>query len=137
VFSRTGAKPGSDTFETILGKGVEIKGAVKSKGSIRIDGAAEGSISSEGGIVVGQAAVLTADLMAQNVTIAGQVSGNIKCLHRLELLPTARLKGDIVAGSLVISEGAVFSGSSQMAEPPEEKHPVKSEIRELRLARKS
>ena len=69
---------------------------------------------------MGQAAVLTADLMAQNVTIAGQVSGNIKCLHRLELLPTARLKGDIVAGSLVISEGAVFSGSSQMAEPPEE-----------------
>ncbi|QUL97855.1 MAG: polymer-forming cytoskeletal protein [Candidatus Fermentithermobacillus carboniphilus] len=111
----TASKPG--TFESVLGKGIEIKGTVKSKGSIRIDGITEGTIHSDSDVMIGETAVVNSDISAQNVIIAGKVSGNITCSGRVELLSTARLKGDIVTGTLVISEGAVFSGSSQMADP--------------------
>jgi len=122
------ARPG--TFESVLGKGIELKGNLKSKGSIRVDGSAEGSIISEADIMIGENAVINASLQGQNITIAGQVEGNVTCSGRLELLPAARLKGDIAAAALVISEGAVFTGTSQMAEPqPRAVSPTKQKDR--------
>jgi cytoskeletal protein CcmA (bactofilin family) len=117
VFAKTETplKPG--TFESLLGKGIEIKGTVRSKGSLRIEGSAEGNVECEGDVTVGETAVLNADVTAQNVTIGGTLSGTVTCSGRLELLPTARVKGDIKVGTLVVSEGAVLSGTTQMGDP--------------------
>ncbi|HHX28747.1 MAG: bactofilin family protein [Bacillota bacterium] len=112
--TETPLKPG--TFESLLGKGIEIKGTVRSKGSLRIEGSAEGNVECEGDVTVGETAVLNADVTAQNVTIGGTLSGTVTCSGRLELLPTARVKGDIKVGTLVVSEGAIFSGTTQMGE---------------------
>lgn len=112
--TETPLKPG--TFESLLGKGIEIKGTVRSKGSLRIEGSAEGNVECEGDVTVGETAVLNADVTAQNVTIGGALSGTVTCSGRLELLPTARVKGDIKVGTLVVSEGAIFSGTTQMGE---------------------
>lgn len=113
--TETPIKPG--TFESLLGKGIEIKGTVRSKGSLRIEGSAEGNVECEGDVTVGETAVLNADVTAQNVTIGGTLSGTVTCSGRLELLPTARVKGDIKVGTLVVSEGAVFSGTTLMGDP--------------------
>jgi cytoskeletal protein CcmA (bactofilin family) len=112
--TETPLKPG--TFESLLGKGIEIKGTVRSKGSLRIEGSAEGNVECEGDVTVGETAVLNADVTAQNVTIGGTLSGTVTCSGRLELLPTARVKGDIKVGTLVVSEGAIFSGTTQMGD---------------------
>lgn len=114
--TETSLKPG--TFESLLGKGIEIKGTVRSKGSLRIEGAAEGNVECEGDVTVGESAVLNADVTAQNVTIGGTLSGTVTCSGRLELLPMARVKGDIKVGTLVVSEGAIFSGTTQMGDIP-------------------
>ncbi|MGI6663434.1 MAG: bactofilin family protein [Bacillota bacterium] len=114
--TETPLKPG--TFESLLGKGIEIKGTVRSKGSLRIEGSAEGNVECEGDVTVGETAVLNADVTAQNVTIGGTLSGTVTCSGRLELLPTARVKGDIKVGTLVVSEGAIFSGTTQMGDQP-------------------
>ena len=50
--TETSLKPG--TFESLLGKGIEIKGTVRSKGSLRIEGAAEGNVECEGDVTVGE-----------------------------------------------------------------------------------
>lgn len=121
MFAKTEAPQKPGTFESLLGKGIEIKGTVRSKGSLRIEGAAEGNVECEGDITIGETAVMNCDLTAQNVTIGGTLSGTVKCYGRLELLPTARVKGDIVVNTLVVSEGAVFSGTTQMGEAAKEK----------------
>ncbi len=105
-------KPG--TFESVFGKGVEIEGTIKAKDSLRIDGKIKGKINCGADIMIGEGAVLEADIEAENVTIAGDVTGNVKCKSRLELLASSSLKGDAFTGSLVISEGAVFLGASNM-----------------------
>lgn len=117
MFAKTEAPIKAGTFESLLGKGIEIKGTVRSKGSLRIEGSAEGNVECEGDVTVGETAVLNADVTAQNVTIGGTLSGTVTCSGRLELLPTARVKGDIKVGTLVVSEGAVFSGTTQMGDP--------------------
>lgn len=121
MFAKTEAVAKPGTFESLLGKGIEIKGTVRSKGSLRIEGAAEGHVECEGDITIGETATLNADIIAQNVTIGGMVSGTVKCYGRLELLPTARVKGDIVVNTLVVSEGAVFSGTTEMGEAAKDK----------------
>jgi cytoskeletal protein CcmA (bactofilin family) len=121
VFAKTEAPAKPGTFESLLGKGIEIKGTVRSKGSLRIEGAAEGNVECEGDITIGETAMINADVSAQNVTIGGTVSGTVRCYGRLELLPTARVKGDIIVNTLVVSEGAVFSGTTQMGEAAKDK----------------
>ena len=117
--TETSAKPG--TFESLLGKGIEIKGTVRSKGSLRIEGTAEGNVECDGDITIGETAMINADVTAQNVTIGGTLSGTVRCYGRLELLPSARIKGDIIVNTLVVSEGAIFSGTTQMGEAAKDK----------------
>ena len=54
-------------------------------------------------------------LTAAQVTVAGQVDGQIYCEGRVEIRPTGRVTGEINAGALIIQEGAYFDGNSKMA----------------------
>jgi cytoskeletal protein CcmA (bactofilin family) len=116
MFTKNDPSPRPGSFETLLGKSIEIKGTVKSKGSLRIEGAVEGSIETLGDVTVSEGAVLNASLKAQSATVAGIVNGNVTCSGRLELYPSARVKGDVIASMLAISEGAVFEGHAQVQE---------------------
>lgn len=107
-------KPG--VFDSIIGKTVEIEGTVKSSGSIRIEGRMKGTLISEGDVLIGEGALVEANVSAGAVTVSGTLHGNVSCKGRLELLPTARLYGDVSVGTLVISEGAVFVGKTEMSE---------------------
>lgn len=97
-------------IETIIGKNTSIKGTISSKGTIRIDGQFEGDINTTGNLMVGDNAKITAQLKALNATIAGRINGNIDISEKLELLSNAQIYGDIKAGILMISEGAIFRG---------------------------
>jgi cytoskeletal protein CcmA (bactofilin family) len=46
----------------------------------------------------------------------GVVQGNVVADERVELGPGARLDGDITCSSLVVAEGAVFRGRSNMGQ---------------------
>ncbi|HHY34758.1 MAG TPA: polymer-forming cytoskeletal protein [Firmicutes bacterium] len=106
------AKPGQ--IESILGKGLQVKGTIYSKGTLRIDGTCEGTIESEADVIVGESAALNSDIKARNVTVGGTVTGNIAVSGRLEILQTGRVKGDVHVGTIVISEGGLFQGNCTM-----------------------
>jgi cytoskeletal protein CcmA (bactofilin family) len=109
--------------DTIVGKDTEFKGTLNSSGLIRIDGKVDGEISHQGDVVIGETGHVTATIRARNVTVAGTVNGNIEATGRLELLASARVLGDLTVTALVISEGAMFKGTSEMKAA--EKSPVK------------
>lgn len=114
----------SEEVETIVGKDTQFTGSIHAKGSVRIDGALEGEIVSSATTIVGQAGNVSAQITAVNATIAGTVHGNVDIAERLELLPTAKLYGDIKVGALIIGEGAVFKGACEMtrgSEPSKKK----------------
>ncbi len=124
MFGRMDSGPKSGSFESLVGKGMEITGTVKSKGSLRIEGSVEGDIACLGDVAVGDGAVVNADVTANNVTVGGTVKGNILCSGRLELLPAARVVGDVTSSMLVVAEGAVLAGKACVADPAKRKPPV-------------
>lgn len=101
-------------IETIIGKDTLMKGSISGKGAIRIDGQFEGDLNTTGNIVIGENAKITAQCNASNASIAGTVYGNIDITEKLELLASAQIFGDIKAGILSISEGAIFKGACEM-----------------------
>ncbi|UWG95775.1 polymer-forming cytoskeletal protein [Dehalobacter sp. DCM] len=106
----------SSTNITYLAEDCDLKGSLISDGNVRIDGRIEGTVIVAGDLIIGQSAVLKANIQANTVTLAGEVHGNVTITDLLELSPTARLFGDIKTKQLKIDQGAVFIGSSSFSE---------------------
>ncbi len=100
--------------DTIIGKDTELNGNVNGKGILRVDGRLVGELNQNGDVFVGETGIIDANIKARHITIAGTVNGDIEGTGLLELLPTARLFGDIKVQNLSIGDGAVFKGSCEM-----------------------
>ncbi|MBH0195953.1 MAG: polymer-forming cytoskeletal protein, partial [Nitrospira sp.] len=61
----TGGRPvPADTVIAFIGKGVAFKGVITYSGTVRIDGTLDGEIYTDGGLIVGPEAVITAKVTA-------------------------------------------------------------------------
>jgi cytoskeletal protein CcmA (bactofilin family) len=105
-----------DKIDTVIGRETEIKGTVNANGIIRIDGKIEGHLVNQGDVVVGEGAFILADVKARHVTVAGEIKGNVTAEGKLEILSTGKVHGNIQVQNLVIGEGAVFKGKSEMSD---------------------
>jgi cytoskeletal protein CcmA (bactofilin family) len=101
--------------ESLIGEHTSFEGTLKTEGSVRLLGTIQGEIESKSTIIVEEKARVTARLTAQQVTVAGQLDGQIFCEGRVEIRPTGRVTGEINAGALIVQEGAYFDGNSKMA----------------------
>jgi len=103
-----------DAAPTILTSGCQFSGKLYCRGATRIGGKVEGQIISEGLLIVEEDAVINAEIKADEVIIQGQVLGKLTATVRVELTTTSRFEGDIATPSLIVREGAQFSGRSTM-----------------------
>lgn len=109
-----------DKLETVIGPNTNFSGKLLCDGSVRIDGICEeGVIESVGNIVVGPQAKVAADLIAENVSVSGAVTGNITVTGRLEILSTGKMWGDANVGSFLLDEEGFFRGNLIMKDEPE------------------
>lgn len=99
---------------TYIASDCEFSGTLTLKGSARIDGQIEGTISLAGDLIVGPSAVIKATVQANTISISGEVRGDILAREGLELCSTARLFGNIYTQQLKIDQGAQFIGSSRL-----------------------
>lgn len=96
--------------ETTLGEGVTFRGELSFERLLRIDGAFEGTLLSQGKVIVGPKGKVKANLNLREAVIEGEVEGNITVQERLDLRGEACVKGDIRAKSLCVDEGVILSG---------------------------
>ncbi len=105
-------KSGISTFQ---GSDASIEGNVEFEGTIRLDGGVRGKISSANGtVVIGEKAVINADISVDVAIIMGEVNGFVDAKERIELYPPGRILGDIRAPVVCIQAGAVFQGNCNM-----------------------
>jgi cytoskeletal protein CcmA (bactofilin family) len=103
------------TTKNILSSEVDIKGTIKFRNNLTLDGKIEGEITSDDGILtIGESAELRGEIKTKSVTVLGKVNGNITVDERCELRGRASLFGDLKAARLVIEEGATFVGKSEV-----------------------
>lgn len=102
--------------DTMIGENTTVKGNMESDSSIRVTGRVDGDIKAAADVMILQSAVIKGNIWAENLTIAGTVTGNLYVKNTLHLEATARVKGDMELHSLVTDEGAVFEGNCKMAD---------------------
>lgn len=109
-----------DKIETVIGPNTNFRGRLVCDGSVRIDGVCEeGVIETLGNIVIGPQAKVAADLIAENVSVSGAVTGSIRASGRLEILSTGKVWGNVDVGSFLLDEDGYFRGNLAMKDEPE------------------
>jgi len=104
-----------DTISTFIGPDVSVEGEIEFQGSIRLDGRIKGRISTDSGtVIVGERAVVSADLLVDAAIVMGEVNGTIDAREKIEVYPPGRIFGDIKAPSISIDSGVVFNGTCLM-----------------------
>ncbi|MCH8125309.1 polymer-forming cytoskeletal protein [candidate division KSB1 bacterium] len=101
-------------LNTLIGKGTIIEGNMTVQHSLRIDGKLVGNLKSSDSIILGKEGVIHGEIEVKNAVIGGTVKGKISATGKVTLESTAVLVGKLNAVRLVIAEGAVFDGHSQM-----------------------
>ena len=95
----------------MLGPQVALEGTLVFAGTLYMNGHVKGTIESrEGTIVVGESAVVHADVIVRNATINGEIKGTVRATERIELHPPARVYGDLNAPDVLIDAGVIFDG---------------------------
>ena len=99
---------------TLLGRGATFEGKLTFEGTVRVDGRFKGEVFSDDVLVIGEGALVEAEIDVGEVIIQGTVVGNIKAKRSIEIHAPGRVKGDLHTPSLVIDKGVIFEGRSFM-----------------------
>ncbi len=105
------------TDEKILDVNASMQGTLRFDDpvNLRISGKFEGTLDTKGKLMIGKKADISADITGESISIAGNVTGNIRAFNILKLESTAKLTGDIETAQISIEEGAVLNGSVRMS----------------------
>jgi cytoskeletal protein CcmA (bactofilin family) len=107
-------KKSKTEINAFLGKDTEFEGKFSFTGMVRVDGRLSGEIFSNGTLVVGESAIIKAQIHVGDVIINGEVQGNIFAEDRIEVNATGRLFGNIETPKLIIEDGVIFEGNCKM-----------------------
>ncbi|HEY3174887.1 MAG TPA: polymer-forming cytoskeletal protein [Candidatus Polarisedimenticolia bacterium] len=120
---RTVAAPAfqGKTAHANIGQSLFIKGEVTGSEDLMVEGRVEGRIDlRDHNLTIGANGRVHAEIHAKNITIIGEVTGNVMADEKADLTDTARLVGDVRAPRISISDGAQFKGSVDMVQSRKE-----------------
>ena len=99
---------------SLVAKDATWEGKLVCTGNVRIEGSLRGEVETAGTLFVAAQARVDGTVRAQNVTLAGEIQGNVRCEGRLEILPGGAARGEVDTGALVVHEGAFIESRFQM-----------------------
>jgi cytoskeletal protein CcmA (bactofilin family) len=99
---------------TTLAADIEIQGTIKFKSSLMITGVFNGKILSEGLLIVGPTAKVTAAITTKNLISHGEIKGDVDAGDQIVLKNTAVHNGNITTRNIVIEKGSTFNGACTM-----------------------
>jgi cytoskeletal protein CcmA (bactofilin family) len=100
---------------TVIGPKAKFEGTLTSEGDLRLDGLFTGSVSARGQVTIGESGSLKGGLIGGVVRVAGMVRGNITA-HKVAILKTGRVYGDLLVEALITEEGGFIQGQIRMEE---------------------
>jgi cytoskeletal protein CcmA (bactofilin family) len=112
---------------TVIAQKDQVNGSLVIHGEGRILGGFEGQIECGSHLLIGKEAEVSATIRGVNITIAGNVRGNVLATTRLTITSTGRLDGDARVGALIVQEGGVHHGMTMVypeGVPDEDGKPV-------------
>lgn len=103
-----------NSIDSLIGAGTRVDGNVVFTGGLRVDGEVRGNISSEnpleGTLVISEKASVEGAISVGHAVINGTVIGSVFAGESLELLPSARVTGDVEYHQIEMQQGSVIQG---------------------------
>ncbi len=101
-------------IDSLVGAGTTITGDIQFTGGLRIDGTVKGNIKAlgdkPGTLVLSEQAKIEGEIDVGHVVINGTIAGPVRAKEYLELLPKARVTGDVTYKTIEIHVGAIVMG---------------------------
>ena len=107
-----GTKP--SPIDSLIGAGTVIEGNITFVGGLRIDGHVKGNVKATGNkpgtLVLSEIAKVEGEIDVAHVVVNGTVAGPVRATEYVELLPKARVTGDVSYKSIEVHVGAIVMG---------------------------
>ncbi|MGB7435872.1 MAG: polymer-forming cytoskeletal protein [Candidatus Acidiferrum sp.] len=105
----------ADRASARLGPSLHVKGEITGNEDLLIEGSVEGLVQlDERKLTVGATAKVTADVIAREVVVYGNVKGNLRAKDRIEIKKDGSVNGDLTTARIMIEDGAYFKGSIEI-----------------------
>lgn len=102
------------TIDSLIGLATQIDGNLYFKGGLRIDGNVTGNVIAEeeqgSMLIISEHARVSGEVRAAHIVVDGSIVGPLFSSELLELLPKARITGDVHYKALEMNSGATVSG---------------------------
>ena len=96
----------------IIGEGATIKGEIKEKNEITIQGNVDGDIECKD-LIVGKTGSIKGKIKADTLTVEGSIEGEINIKDLLKLMSSSYVSGKISYGSVQINQGGKLIGEME------------------------
>lgn len=112
-------------IDSLIGAGTTIEGNVTFIGGLRIDGHVKGNVKAAGNkpgtLVISEMAKVEGEIDVAHVVVNGTIAGPVRASEYVELLPKARVTGNVAYKSIEIHVGAIVMGQLVFESPKSEK----------------
>lgn len=99
-----------DDKEIHLNEDVNFKGKINFINTLKNDGLIEGTINSEGTLLVSKTGQVKGEITVKDIESEGTINGNINAKGVVRLKSTAQMSGSLKANTLKVEEGVIFVG---------------------------
>jgi cytoskeletal protein CcmA (bactofilin family) len=96
---------------------MSIKGEIRSREELLVDGEVEGLLESQSLIRIGANGKVRANIKAREVVIYGSVRGDVEVAEKIAIREQGSLIGNIKSAGISIDDGAYFKGSIDIVRP--------------------
>src|ERR1700730_13295217 len=101
---------------SIISAELTVRGTLVSAGDVTIDGKVDGDIRAAS-LVIGEKAVITGDVFAEEAIVRGRVEGSIRA-RKVQLCSTCHVEGNILHEAFSVESGAFFEGNCRHTDNP-------------------
>lgn len=100
---------------TIIGKAMVIRGQIRSREDLHVDGQVDGSLDvANCRLTVGTSGRVGAGATAREVDVLGSINGDVEASKKITIRKGGRLVGDLRTPGIVIEDGAYFKGKIEI-----------------------
>jgi cytoskeletal protein CcmA (bactofilin family) len=100
-----------------IGPSMSIKGEIRAREELLVDGEVEGLLESQSLLTVGPNGKVKANIKAREVVIFGSVRGNVEVTEKIAIREQGSLIVDIKSAGISIDDGTYFKGSIDIVRP--------------------
>jgi cytoskeletal protein CcmA (bactofilin family) len=99
---------------SVLGATLRFRGELSAQEDLIVQGSVEGTITHTSCLAIGPEGSMKGDIRARIIVIDGKVEGDLYATESVNIRATARVKGNVFAPRVGITEGAFFQGQVEM-----------------------